>query len=237
VLNVFDPERPSDAIYHIAAAGLGGALLGLSTERRTRGMLRILGLGLIAFAVRPLFEKRVEKAGDRRRRVSFKSVIDVERPVNEVFAFFKNFENFAHVMGGIRSVVDYEDGRSRWEVYTPSGGTLAWDAVVTKYVPNSVIAWESVPRSLVETTGLVRFTSIAPGWTRLEISFTYRPARTDFSDAVHSLLAPRASRRLRADLEHTRFYLESLPRVGEEPQGQPPTPEGQQPMTGDHPTL
>lgn len=226
--DVFDPDRPSDVMYRFVAAGLGGALLGLNTERRTRAVLRILGLGLIAFAAQPLFAKRVEKAGDRRRRVSFKSVIDVERSVNEVFAFFKNFENFAHVMGGIKSVSDYEDGRSRWEVYTPSGGTLAWDAVVTKYVPNNVIAWESVPRSAVETTGLVRFKSLAPNWTRLEIAFTYRPARTDFNDAVHSLLAPRASRRLRADLEHARFYIESLPPTVMEPQSQQPATSNQQ---------
>jgi uncharacterized membrane protein len=218
VNNIVEADRPSDVVYRLAAAGLGGALLGLSSERRTRGALRALGLGLIAFAVQPLFERRVQKAGDRRRRVSFKSVIDVERPVADVFAFFKNFENFAHVMGGIRSVIDYEDGRSRWEVYTPSGGTLEWDAVVTKYVPNSVIAWESVPRSAVETTGLVRFRPLAPNWTRLEIAFTYRPARTDFSDAVHSLLAPRATRRLRADLERARSYIESLPSTSVEQQ-------------------
>jgi uncharacterized membrane protein len=211
---VTDPivsNRPPDALYRFAAAGLGGALLGLSADRRSRAILRILGLGLIAFAAQPLLERRVTTAGDKRRRISFKSVIDIERPVGEVFAFVKNFENFARVMGGIRSVIDYEDGRSRWEVYTPSGGTVSWDAVVTKYVPNSVIAWSSVPRSAVETTGIVRFKPITARWTRLEIAVTYRPARTDLSDAVHSLLAPRASRRLRTDLEHARFYIESLP--------------------------
>ena len=204
-------DRPSDALYRLAAAGLGGVLLGLGGDRRVRTAMRLLGLSLIAFAAQPLLETRVQTAGDKRRRISFKSVIDVGRPVSEVFAFFKNFENFARVMGGIRSVIDYEDGRSRWEVYTPSGGTIAWDAVVTKYVPNSVIAWASVPRSAVDTTGLLRFTPLPGGWTRLEIALTYRPARTDLSDAVHSLLGPRPSRRLRADLEHARVYIESLP--------------------------
>jgi uncharacterized membrane protein len=204
-------DRPSDALFRLAAAGLGGALLGLGGDRRTRAAMRIFGVGLIAFAAQPLLEKRVQTAGEKRRRVSFKSVIDVARPVSEVFAFFKNFENFARVMGGVRSVIDYEDGRSRWEVFTPSGGTIAWDAVVTKYVPNSVIAWASVPRSDVDTTGLVRFTPLPAGWTRLEIAFTYRPARTELSDAVHSLLGRRPSRRLRADLEHARVYIESLP--------------------------
>ena len=137
-------------MYRFAAAGLGGALLGLGADRRTRAVLRVLGLGLVAFALQPLFASGLLRAGDKRRRVSFKSVVDVARPVGEVFAFFKNFENFARVMRGIRSVIDYEDGRSHWEVYTPSGGTIAWDAVVTKYVPNNVIAWTSVPRSPVD---------------------------------------------------------------------------------------
>jgi uncharacterized membrane protein len=211
VTDAFNSNRPPDALYRFAAAGLGGALLGLSTDHRSRAILRMLGLGLIAFAGQPLLERRIQTAGAKRRRVSFRSVIDVERPVGEVFAFFKNFENFARVTDGIRSVIDYEDGRSRWEVYTPSGGTLSWNAVVTKYVPNSVIAWASVPGSPVDTTGIVRFTPISARWTRLEIAVTYRPARTDLSDAVHTLFAPRPSRRLRADLEHARFYIESLP--------------------------
>jgi uncharacterized membrane protein len=205
------PEHPSDALYRLAAAGLGGALLGLSAGRRPGAVVRILGLGLIAFAAQPLLEKRVQTVGDRRRRISFKSVVDIERPVADVFAFFKNFENFARLTSSIRSVVDYENGRSRWEVITPAGRTLTWNAVVTKYVPNSVIAWESVPQSPVETTGLVRFTPIDGGWTRLEVTFTYRPTRTDLSDAVHSLLAPPAARRLRADLDNARVYIESLP--------------------------
>jgi hypothetical protein len=69
--DAFDPQRPSDVIFRLAAAGLGGALLGVNSERRTRAAFRILGLGLIAFAAQPLFEKRVEYAGDRRRRLSF----------------------------------------------------------------------------------------------------------------------------------------------------------------------
>jgi uncharacterized membrane protein len=205
------PEHPSDALYRLAAAGVAGALLGLTAGRRPGALMRILGLGLIAFAAQPLLEKRVQTVGDRRRRVSFRSVIDIERPVADVFAFLKNFENFARLTTSIRSVVDYENGRSRWEVITPAGRTLTWNAVVTKYVPNSVIAWESVPQSPVETTGLVRFTPIRNGWTRLEVTFTYRPARTDLSDAVHSLFAPPAARRLRADLDNARDYIESLP--------------------------
>ena len=42
------------------------------------------------------------------------------------------------------------DGRSHWCASTPAGRSLEWDTVTTKYVPNRVIAWQSVPGSPVE---------------------------------------------------------------------------------------
>lgn len=205
-------RRPPKALYRFAAAGFGGALLALSGDtRRGRAVLRLLGLGLIGFAAQPILEDRIRRVGERRRSVAFQTLIDIERSVTDVFAFFKDFENFPRVIGGLESVIDYQDGRSRWQIFTPSGRIVSWDAVVTKYVPNSVIAWESVQGSAVETAGLVRFTPLSPRWTRLELSMTYRPTYTGLDDAIHALFGPRATRRLRTDLEHARFYLESLP--------------------------
>jgi len=209
------PRSPK-ALVRFAAAGLGGALLGFTAEhRRGRIVLRLLGLGLIGFAAQPILEDRVRRVGERRRSIAFHAVLDIQRPVTDIFAFLKDFENFPRVIGGLESVIDYQDGRSRWQIYTPSGHTLSWNAVVTKYVPNSVIAWESVPGSAVETTGLVRFTALSPRWTRLELSMTYRPTHTGLDDAVHSLFGPRATKRFRADLDHARFYLESLPTISD----------------------
>jgi uncharacterized membrane protein len=205
-------RRPPKALVRFAAAGVGGALLALSDDTcRGRALLRLLGLGLIGYAAQPIVEDRLRRVGERRRSIAYQTLIDIERPVTDVFTFFKDFENFPRVIGGLESVIDYQDGRSRWQIFTPSGRTLSWDAVVTKYVPNGVIAWESVPGSAVETAGLVRFTALSPRWTRLELSMTYRPAYTGLDDAVRTLFGPRAARRLRDDLDHARFYLESLP--------------------------
>jgi uncharacterized membrane protein len=136
---------------------------------------------------------------------------DHRRPVAEVFAFFKDFENFPRVIGSVRSVLDYQDGRSHWELYTPSGAVVAWDAVVTKYVPNSVIAWESVVRSLVDSSGIVRFTALSPSRTRVDLTITHRPIQTTLKDAVRTLFAPQASHMIDRHLDRIRFYLESLP--------------------------
>lgn len=155
--------------------------------------------------------ERVRRAGARRRALSAHSSIDIARPVADVFRFFKDFENFPRIIGSIRSVVDYEDGRSHWEVYTPAGATLEFDAVVTKYVPNSVIAWASVTGSPIETTVLARFTPLTASTMRLDVDVSYCVVNTDLGDAVRALVAPRSTAQLVNGLERARFYLESMP--------------------------
>ena len=180
--------------------------------------MRLAGLFLIGMATRPEAEARVRRAGERRRILSFKSSLEVDRPVAPTFSFFKNFENFPRILGGLKSVIDYEDGRSRWEAYTPSGDIVAWSVVVTKYVPNHVLAWESERGSEVEVRGLIRFTALTPTRTRLDFEVKYRPTKTTMNDAIRALMAPALIDRLKADIDHARFYLETLGAAnGDEP--------------------
>ena len=208
-----NPVTPtSELVDALAIAAMGGILIGISGKNSRAGRLtRLAGLALIGVAARPFISAAMRRTGARRRSVARSSSIEIARPVSEVFAFFKDFENFPRVIGSVRSVLDYQDGRSHWELYTPSGGVVAWDAVVTKYVPNSVIAWESVVRSLVDSSGIVRFTALSPTRTRVDLSITHRPMQTSLKDAVRTLLSPRATDMIDRHLERIRFYLESMP--------------------------
>jgi uncharacterized membrane protein len=197
----------------IALGLLGGVLVARGQGNgRTGRLLAAAGLGLVAWAARPLFRDWLVRRGTARRRVTVSLSIEVHRPVHEVFAFCKDFENFPKIFGSLHSVTDYQDGRSHWEAFAPSGRVVAWDAVVTKYVPNSVIAWSSVPRSEVETKGLIRFVAKDAASTQLTIELSYRPRETGFNEALHALAVPRREDQVRADLERAAFYIESLPR-------------------------
>ncbi len=197
----------------IVLGALGGALFaaGGPGGRRSGLLMRMAGVICMAAAATPVVAEQVRRAGERRRRVAVRSSFDIERPVVDVFAFFKDFENFPRVIGALRSVIDYQDGRSRWEMYSTAGSVVAWDAVVTKYVPNSVIAWESVPGSTVESAGLVRFTPRGPLATRVDLVLTHHPAHTGLNDAMRALVSAPAATRLQDALDRTPFYVESLP--------------------------
>jgi uncharacterized membrane protein len=189
---------------------LGAALIAGARRGRSGSIMRLAGFGLMGFAVRPLLVDRVRRAGETRRVVTAQRSIEIDRPVADVFRFFKDFESFPRVAGGLRSVTDYEDGRSHWEVYAPSGEVLPVDVVVTKYVPNCVIGWESVAGSPVEMRGVIRFSPLGPQRTRLDASLQYRPTETRLADAIRALLS-RRSAPLSGVLDRIRFYLESLP--------------------------
>lgn len=204
-------SRPPTAPPTIALGLLGGILL--SHQRRDNGarkLLAVAGLGIIAFAARPLLRDWLVRHGSARRRIRVSTSVEVRRSVADVFAFCKDFENFPRVIGSLSSVTDYQDGRSHWEGYSPSGEIVAWDAVVTKYVPNVVIGWTSVPGSVVQSSGVIRFAATESG-ARLRIEIVYTPRDTGFGDAIRALAAPSLEAQFRDDLAHAAFYLESLP--------------------------
>src|SRR5213595_239405 len=108
---------------------------------RTRGW-KTLAAAAVAAAAAPTLLRWLRRIGGARRAI-------------DVFEFARDFENFPQITDTILSIEDSQDGRSHWAVRSPTGHSVEWDATVTKYVPNSVIAWESVPNSPVLASGLM----------------------------------------------------------------------------------
>lgn len=209
--------RDQAAVGQIAEATLAGTLLGYAAGRRDRRGVaaRTAALGLLIAAAIPALGARLLRVGAARRRIHLRKTLVLDRPVRDVFSFCRDFENFPRIIQSLHRITDFQDGRSRWEVASPSGEVLTWDAEVTKYVPNVVLAWRSLPGSVVDCNGLIRFEPTASGGTRLLIQIDYDPGATDFADALRALLDVSRERQLEADLSRANFYIE----------GQPPTPD------------
>jgi uncharacterized membrane protein len=190
---------------------VGGALFGVRRRMSTpaRAAATIGGLALIgAAAHRPLAEM-VRLAGTRRRAGKVAISVVVAHPVEIVFGFCRDFENFPQFIGALREVRDYGDGRSHWCASTPSGGTIEWDTVTTKYVPNRVIAWTSVDGSPIETIARLRFVPEGRD-TCVKIDVTYRVVDGSMADAIAALATPYRAGQLEADVRRLGPYLDSL---------------------------
>jgi len=166
---------------------------------RTRGWKTLTAAAVVGAAA-PFILKWLRRIGAARRVIDVRMTVVIERPINDIFEFAHDFENFPQITDSILSIEDSQDGRSHWAVRSPAGHSVEWDAVVTKYVPNSVIAWESVPASPVKASGIMRFFPLSPTETRVDITIAYQPLRTGFADAFRALFGGDSTARLRTEL-------------------------------------
>ncbi|MHB1262830.1 MAG: SRPBCC family protein [Gemmatimonadaceae bacterium] len=191
------PELPPSLLGTLA----GSALVAIGARRRgaSGAAVGVAGAALLALNLPSLAGALVE-AGARRYEVALRETLVFDRPIAELFAFCANFEHFPEIVSSLERVVDFDNGRSRWTLRTPAGRVVEWDAMVTKYLPQQVIAWESVAGSPVRSSGLFRFRALAPDRTLVDVTLRFAPVRVSAVDALASLLAPPRSRRLRTDL-------------------------------------
>jgi uncharacterized membrane protein len=124
----------------------------------------------------------------------------VPQSVSTVFHFCSDFANFPRFIGALREVNDYGDGRSHWIAWTPTGGTIEWDTVITKYLTNRVIGWHSAARSPVRVTGTIRFIPEHDGGTCVKVALDYAVIDGKLVDAVAALAVPPRAHELENDI-------------------------------------
>ncbi|MDB4908601.1 MAG: hypothetical protein JWO05_3385 [Gemmatimonadetes bacterium] len=183
-------NEPQSDTTNVIVPALAALALVLYGRRRGGASGAVLQAGGVALAVGTLVGpggSLLRRAGARRRRVDIARTFTIPRSVAEVFDFVRDFQNFPRLVKTLESVTDSQDGRSHWVVRSPTGARLEWDAAVTKYVPNQVIAWRSLPGAAVTSEGVVRLASRGANETQVELCVTYEPAETQLRDAVRAL--------------------------------------------------
>lgn len=86
--------------------------------------------------------------------------VTIRRPVEEVYAFFRDFENLPKFMKDLKSITIQSPKKSHWVVETKPGVEFEWDAEITAETPNALIAWKSLEGAAVQSEGEVTFRTI-----------------------------------------------------------------------------
>ena len=204
------PGNPSAVVLRVAGTAL--ALYGLLRRGALGALLRTVGTGILAGAAG---RQGLTAAGfptlDRRRAVDIQKTLYIDAPVNQVYAFWSNYENFPLFMSHVRGVEDLGDGRSHWSVSGPGGVPIAWNATLTQQTPNEVIAWRSETGSMLENAGIIRFTTSGTG-TRVDLRVCYHPPAGGAGQAVAELLGSDPRAKLNEDLGRMKALLEATTR-------------------------
>ena len=204
-------ESGDDGNMTFMLLGLFGGVLIASSRRwhvELRASTTVAGLALIGAAARKPLIEALRRAGTRRRSAEVQMSFVIPQPVERVFGFCRDFENFPRFIGALREVRDFGDGRSHWCASTPSGRTVEWDTVTTKYVPNRVIAWRSVGHAPVDSSGLLRFQPEAEG-TCVRLALSYRVNDGDLVDALAALATRARCAQLESDVRKLARFLET----------------------------
>jgi len=114
--------------------------------------------------------------------------ITVNAPVDKVFAYWKNFENFPRFMNNIESVQATGPNTSHWKSKGPLGTHAEWDAQTLTVEENHKISWKSNGGN-VETHGAVTFHVEGPNQTRVVAGIEYTPPGGALGEAVAKLFA------------------------------------------------
>ena len=85
--------------------------------------------------------------------------IRVKAPASQVYAFWRNFENFPRFMDNVEEVhcLDRDCRRSYWKLRGPMGSSVGYDAELIQDQPNTAVGWNA-RGGQIETTGTVTFT-------------------------------------------------------------------------------
>ena len=82
----------------------------------------------------------------------------INAPREQVYQFWRNFENMPLFMKHLDNVSVTGPRSSRWVALGPMGSRIAWDAEITEERENEEIRWRSLESSDVQVDGAVRFT-------------------------------------------------------------------------------
>jgi len=134
----------------------------------------------------------------------------INKPAEELYQFWHNFENLPRIMTHLESVRTTGDGRSHWTAKTNRiTGKVEWDAEVTADEPNSRIAWRSLPGSEIDTTGEIRFSQgMGDRGTEVHVTMSYVPPAGRVGHWIATLFGSSPTRLVREDLRNFKRIME-----------------------------
>jgi uncharacterized membrane protein len=195
----------------------GGALAAYGISKRSPGgmLLTALGAGMLfrgATGHCELYHKLGIHSGSSNqvaRDVHIEKSININRSPEELYTFWRDFENLPRFMKYVQSVTVLDNERSHWVVTGPAGEKEEWDAEIYNEKPNELIAWRSLPDSDFINAGTVRFEPTSTGETRVRVVMNYNVPGGNLTAKIARLFARAPEDLIEEDLRRLKQLMET----------------------------
>jgi uncharacterized membrane protein len=148
--------------------------------------------------------------------------VTVNRPRQELYAFWRDLRNLPLFMENIRSITLSDGNRSHWIVDAPAGHTVEWDAVLTSDEPGSLLTWETVEGASVRNSGRIEFRDSSNGrGTLVTATIEYDAPGGSVGKTIAKLFQKEPQIQVRRDLRRFKQLMEA----GEVATSSPPNPQ------------
>lgn len=143
--------------------------------------------------------------------VNIRTSLIVNKPKDEVYAFWRKLENLPLFMKHLSTVTEIDQKHSHWEATIPGNiGKIKWNAEIVKEEPGYMIGWQSVPNATINNAGKVVFHDALGGQgTELEVVIIYHPPAGEIGSGIAKMLNPVFEKAIRQDVMNFKEYIET----------------------------
>jgi len=156
------------------------------------------------------------------RGIHVETSMTINRSPEELFSFWRNFENLPRFMQHLESVKVIDDKKSTWVAKAPAGLSVQWDAEIINEESNALIAWRSIGGAEVDNAGSVRFMPGPEGrGTEVKVVIDYIPPAGQLGRIVAKLFGEEPSIQVKEDLRRFKRLMETgeIPTIQGQPRG------------------
>lgn len=237
--NVGGAERVASTVaggalvaYGLKQGGLGGAVMSLvgggMLLRGTTGHCHIYDAVGVDTSGLPEGTRRSPFTGSLLTgKIHVTKALTINKSADELYHFWRNFENLPRFMRHLESVTTTGDKHSHWKAKAPLGQTIEWDAELTSDIENHRIGWKSLEGATIPNSGVIEFRPTVERGTEVIVTLTYEAPGGKLGEWAAWALGEEPSIQIADDLRRFKMLMETGEIITTEgqPSGREPLPQ------------
>lgn len=146
---------------------------------------------------------------EKVHNINIRVSMNIEKPVSEVYAFWRKLENLPLFMKHLESVTVIDHITSEWKAKIPGNlASIKWNAAILKDEPNKEISWSSYGEALIHNVGKVNFRENEDLSTRLDVVISYRAPLEHAGETVAKVFNPIFENMVENDIKRFKEFME-----------------------------